>query len=58
MANDPRPPRLARVLLRLRPLGDRRDEVVADLDELFRARVAHIGHARASLRYYADVLSV
>jgi predicted permease len=58
MASDPRPPLLARALLRLRSLGDRRDEVVADLDELFRSRVAQVGRLRASLRYYADVLSV
>lgn len=58
MASDPRPPRVARALLRLRPLGDRRDEVTADLGELFRARAAQSGRARASLRYYADVLSV
>lgn len=58
MATDPRPPRLARALLRLRPLGDRQQEVVADLDELFRSRVARVGRVRASLRYCADVLSV
>ena len=33
---DPKPPRLARLLLRLRPLGTRRAEVTADLDEMFR----------------------
>src|SRR5687767_14628703 len=55
---DPRPPRLARWLLRLRPLGMRRAEVTADLDEVFADRAAREGRARASLRYYGDVLSL
>ena len=55
---DPRPPRLARWLLRLRPLGSRRAEVSADLDEIFAERVATEGHGAAARRYYRDVLSL
>ncbi len=58
MGRHSRPPLLARALLRLRPLGDRREEVAADLAELFRWRAAERGRWRASARYYADVLSV
>ena len=54
----PRPPRLARGLLRLRPLGTRRAEVDADLDEAFAERVARQGRRRAARRYYRDVLSL
>jgi predicted permease len=54
----PRPPRIARCLLRLRPLGIRRAEVTADLDEVFAERAAREGRARASRRYYGDVLSL
>jgi predicted permease len=57
-ARDPRPPRLARWLLRLRPLGTRRTDVTADLDEIFAERAAADGTARARRRYYGDVLSV
>jgi hypothetical protein len=52
------PPRLARWLLRLRPLGSRRAEIEADLHEAFVDRAAHDGARRAALRYYADVVSV
>jgi putative ABC transport system permease protein len=55
---DPRPPRLARWLLRLRPLGSRRSEIDADLQEAFAARVTRAGRRRAAVRYYVDVLSV
>jgi predicted permease len=54
----PRPPRLARWLLRLRPLGSRRSEIEADLHEVFLGRVARQGRWRAVVRYYLDVLSV
>ena len=54
----PRPPRLARLLLRVSPLGMRRTEVTADLDEIFAERAAREGRARASQRYYRDVLSL
>jgi predicted permease len=54
----PRPPRLARVLLRMSPLGSRRAEVTADLDEVFAERAVREGRGRASLRYYGDVLSL
>jgi predicted permease len=49
---------LARWLLRLRPLGSRRTEVEADLAEAFAHRAIRDGRARASLRYFADVLSL
>lgn len=55
---DRRPPRFARWLLRLRPLGNRRAEVTADLDEVFADRVEFEGPRRASRRYYRDVLSL
>lgn len=55
---DPRPPRLARLLLRLRPLGSRRSEIETDLHEVFLGRVARQGRWRAAVRYYVDVLSV
>jgi hypothetical protein len=55
---SPKPPRLARWLLRLRPLGTRRAEVTADLDEIFAERCAADGDARAARRYYRDVLSL
>ena len=54
----PRPPRFARWLLRLRPLGTRRAEVTADLDEIFAERTAAEGASRAARRYYRDVLSL
>jgi len=53
---NPKPPRLARLLLRLRPLGTRRAEVTADLDEVFAERTAAEGAGRAARRYYHDVL--
>ena len=34
----PQPPRLGRLILRLRPLGSRQEEVEDDLLELFRTR--------------------
>lgn len=55
---DRRPPLIARALLRLIPLGQRRAEVEADLLELFRARASAQGHRRAAWRYVHDVLSV
>ena len=58
MTTDRRPPRLARWLLRLKPLGDRRAEIEADLLELFHTRAAERGSRHASWRYYADVLSL
>jgi len=53
-----RPPGLARMLLRLQPLGRRRAEVEADLGELFASRVEARGVRHARRRYYLDVLSV
>jgi len=57
-AKPPRPPRLARWILRLRPLGTRRAEVTADLDEVFAERADAEGASRAARRYYHDVLSL
>lgn len=54
----PKPPRLARLLLRLRPLGARRAEVTADLDEIFADRASADGARTARRRYYRDVLSL
>ncbi|HET7697371.1 MAG TPA: ADOP family duplicated permease [Vicinamibacterales bacterium] len=54
----PRPPRLARWLLRLRPLGSRRSDVTADLEEIFAERVDHGGLPHARRRYYRDVISL
>jgi hypothetical protein len=48
-ARAPRPPRLARWLLRLRPLGSRRAEIEADLHEAFLIRAAP-GSAAAKRR--------
>jgi predicted permease len=57
-ADQPRPPRLARLLLRLWRLGGRRAEVEADLLEQFRVRAAERGPRHAARRYLLDVLSV
>jgi predicted permease len=54
----PRPPRLARALLRLRPLGSRRSDVEADLEDVFMTRVAALGVRQARRRFYGDVLSL
>lgn len=53
-----RPPLWARVLLRAQPLGDRRAEVSADLDELFQIRAVERGRWHASWRYAVDAMSV
>ena len=58
VSTDPRPPRLARWLLRLQPLGDRRPEIEADLLELFQSRAAERGRRHAARRYYADIASL
>ena len=55
---DPKPPRLARWLLRVRPRGSRRAEVTADLDEMFFDRAEADGAGRAARRYYGDVVSL
>ena len=56
--NPTPPPRLARWLLRVQPLGRRRSEVEADLGELFASRVETHGLRHARRRYYRDVLSL
>lgn len=53
-----RPPRWARALLDVQPLGDRRAEIQADLDELFHIRAAERGRWHASWRYAMDAVSV
>jgi predicted permease len=52
------PPVLARFLLRLWPLGERRSEIEADLFELFATRCERRGVRYATWRYYGDVLSL
>jgi predicted permease len=54
----PRPPRLARLLLWLLPLGERRPDVEADVIELFAERVTERGVRVARRRFYRDVLSI
>jgi predicted permease len=54
----PRPPRLARALLRLRPLRSCRPDVEADLDDVFAVRAAAKGVRHARRRFYMDVLSL
>lgn len=54
----PRPPWLGRLLLRLRRLGTRREEIETDLLELFRQRAAERGRWYAALRYSADAASL
>lgn len=58
MSGAPRPPRLARWLLRLRPLGSRRAEIEADLEELYARRAAAGGSLLAAWGYCRDVLSL
>ena len=57
-ARSVRPPLLGRVLVRLCPLGERREDVVADLDELFASRAASVGRWRAGLLYLTDAWSL
>ena len=52
------PPLLARVLLRRLGPAERRDEIEADLLELFRRRVAAGGRLYAWRRYWFDVVSL
>ena len=58
MARRLRPPLLGRTLLRLRRLGERREEIETDLDELFRERAVERGRWYAAVRYCADALSL
>jgi len=58
MPTVPRPPRLGRLLLCLCRLGERRDDVVADMSELFAARVASRGVREARRRFTHDALSL
>jgi putative ABC transport system permease protein len=53
----PRPPRFGRLLLRLLPLGARREEIESDLHEVFLARAA-TDPRLARRRYLGDVVSV
>jgi predicted permease len=52
------PPRIARGLLRVFGAADRRDEVDADLADLFARRAASRGRLYARRRYWMDVVSV
>jgi putative ABC transport system permease protein len=54
----PTPPWLGRVLLRFCRLGDRRDDVEADLSELFQKRLTALGPREARRRFNADVVSM
>lgn len=58
MSGPGRPSWFARLLLWMRPLGDRRADVEADLIELFATRVEEHGLRRARRRYLVDVLSL
>ena len=51
------PPRLARAILRLGRHGGRREEIDADLTELFGRRAAARGVTEARRRYWRDVFS-
>ena len=57
-ARSPRRPAWARPLLALAPLGDRRLEMVSDLEELFLDRRARYGAMHAHGRLLLDVLSL
>jgi hypothetical protein len=58
LSREMHPPRLGRLLLRLRRLGARRAEIEADLHELFRQRVVERDHRYAALRYCLDAASL
>jgi predicted permease len=58
MAAGLRPPRLGRLLLWLARLGERRDEISADLEEQFRLRIREVGRWRAAWRHVSDAASV
>jgi len=53
--STPRPPRLARALLRIFCDAAYHEELEGDLDELFELNLANMGRRRAALRYWADV---
>jgi predicted permease len=54
----PRPPLLGRLILRLCRLGERRDDVRADMRELFATRVTSQGVREARRRFTHDALSL
>jgi predicted permease len=54
----PKPPLLGRVLLKLARVRDHREDVEADLTDLFETRATTMGRTRASLRFFVDVFSV
>jgi putative ABC transport system permease protein len=58
MSGPPQPSWFARLLLWMRPLGDRRADVEADLIDLFMTRVEERGLRHARRRYLVDVLSL
>lgn len=53
-----KPPLLGRLLLRVCRLGDRRDDVRADMQELFDTRLQVLGRKEARRRFNADARSV
>jgi putative ABC transport system permease protein len=53
-----RPPALGRLLLRLLPLGERREEIADDLATLFEKRFQQEGRWTARRRYVVDALSL
>jgi putative ABC transport system permease protein len=58
MSGPARPSWFARLLLSMRPLGDRRADTETDLIELFMTRVEEHGLRHARRRYLLDVLSL
>lgn len=58
MKSLPGPPLLGTLLLRLRRLGRRREQIEGDLNELFQSRSIDRGRRYATLRYCADVVSL
>jgi predicted permease len=56
-SHGPRPPRLARAVLRAALPGDARGHVPIELDEVFRRRSARHGALRARLWYWREALS-
>ena len=51
-------PRLVRAVLRCLPLGDRRDDVTADIHDLYVSRLAERGRVHAWSRVWQDLASV
>ena len=54
----PKPPKIARWLLRWRGPARRQSEMADDLEELFHLRAERLGLTKACRRYWKDVLSI